>query len=229
MISNKKLILIDIDDTLLDFDLSAHSAILAAASEYGLEGTEELLSAFDRINPTLWESVEKKEITKKRLFEIRWDTVFGELNGCFPRGTDFENAFKLALRTAAVPIEGAAELLGYLSSKYTLCVASNSTLLQQETRLKAAGMRHFFDKIFVSDLIGAEKPSREFFDYCFAGLESITPEESVMIGDSLSADIAGGNRYGMTTVFIDRGKPNRHPEIIPDFTVTALSEIKKLL
>ena len=104
---------------------------------------------------------------------------------------------------------GVRELLEYLKGKYILCVASNGPGEQQVHRLEIAGMKKYFDYIFVSERIGASKPSKVFFERAFVELnegrkEIILPEDTVMIGDSLTSDIAGGQAFGMEVCLFRR-------------------------
>ena len=76
---------------------------------------------------------------------------------------------------------------------------------QQLNRLERGGMRKYFTHCFVSEKVGVEKPSLRFFEKCMEELPGIEPEECLMIGDSLTADIAGGHAAGLKTCWY-------HPE-----------------
>ena len=103
-----------------------------------------------------------------------------------------------------VPVEGAKEMLAYLSGKYSLYVASNGYSVKQRERLKKAGMFDYFTDMFVSEETGTQKPQKEFFDYCFARMEKdLKPEEVMIIGDGLTSDMAGGNNAGIRTCWFN--------------------------
>ena len=116
-----------------------------------------------------------------------------------------EHVFRSYLHNSAVPVSGALETLEALAGKYIFCAASNGPYEQQLNRLERGGMRKYFTHCFVSEKVGIEKPSLRFFEKCMEELPGIEPEECLMIGDSLTADIAGGHAAGLKTCWY-------HPE-----------------
>ena len=120
-----KVIFIDIDNTLLSFDEYVKQAMREGFEKFGLgEYRGEMFGVFLGINAKLWRAIEKKEITFEELGQIRWNMVFEKLGIDFD-GVVFEDYFRARLRESAIPVDGAYEMLDYLSSKYTLCAASN--------------------------------------------------------------------------------------------------------
>ncbi len=222
-----KAILVDIDNTLLDFNACTLKAMKECFSEYGLSYKEEYYDIFRRINNAMWEEVEKGTLTVPRLYEIRWNTIFSEL-GIVADGISFEKKFHRYIETGYEKIEGAEELLSYLSEKYFVAAASNAPYEQQKGRLFSAGLLPFIKELFVSEKIGAQKPSPEFFDYCVNSL-GIPREEIIIIGDSLSADIKGGIAAGIKTCWFNPEEKALPEGVTPDFQIKKLEEIKKIL
>lgn len=222
-----KAVLIDIDNTLLDFNASAKQAMRLAFEKAGLPFDESVLPTFIRINDGLWRKIENKLMTREELHANRWNIILAAL-GIDYDGTRIEKDFLSNLDFCAVPVDGALDILEYLSEKYYLCTASNAPREQQYKRMKVSGIDRHIQKAFISQEIGADKPSKEFFDGCFRAMHGITPRETVIIGDSLSADIGGGKEYGLKTVWCNfYGKQD--PLQLADYTVSALSEIKSIL
>lgn len=216
-------IFIDVDNTLLDFDACANKSIELACAECGVPFSQRLIDVFHPINLDLWHKLEKKEITKQQLFQVRFDKVFSAV-GIDADGRRFEDAFHKNLFEIAITIDGAKELLEYLHSKYKVYVASNATLAQQTNRLKNADLLQYIDGIFVSEEIGYPKPQKEFFDACFASLQGVIPSQTIMIGDSASADINGARDYGMKTLWYNhRHEPTAEVEC--DFVADDLRQI----
>ena len=193
-------IFIDVDNTLLDFDACANKSIETACDRFGVPYTQRFIDVFHPVNLDLWHRLERKEITKEQLFQVRFNKVF-EILGIECDGHAFEDEFHKNLFETAIKIDGAEELLKYLHSKHKVYVASNATLAQQQNRLKNAGLLKYIDGIFVSEEIGYPKPQRAFFDACFASLPDANPSNTIMIGDSVSADINGAREYGMKTIW----------------------------
>ncbi len=219
---------IDIDDTLLDFDKNASLAVKNAFEAVGLVYKEEYGPWFLRINDSLWQKIERKEITRSDLHEIRFKVVLNEFNlkeDC----ARLEQLFRKYLFDLAIPVDGALELVKYLWKKYTLVVASNAIYHQQINRLKKAGMLDYFEKIFVSEKIGHNKPNKEFFDACFKELDGASPSNTIMIGDSLTADIMGASDYGMKTIWFNKKNLPLPTKKFYTHTVSSLEEIKKYL
>lgn len=230
---NIKAILIDIDDTILDFDAYVKEAMRTGFQKFGFSPyKEEMYQTFLKINTKLWSELEKGKLSFPELKKIRWNLVFQALGIDFD-GEMFENYFRGELFHSAIPVEGAVELLDYLSEKYPLYTASNGPYLQQLNRLKVGGMEHYFKDFFISEKIGFSKPSKEFFDSCFTVLkksnESILPENVLMIGDSLSSDMRGAADYGMKTCFFDKKNKGLTDDLKINFYVKNLIDIKKII
>ena len=125
-------------------------------------------------------------------------------------------------------MDGAEALLDEISEKYDLYLMSNGTAAVQDRRIAASGIAKHFKGIFISERIGYNKPSREFFDRCFAKIPDLKKEESIIVGDSLSSDIQGGiNASILTCHYNSRGE--KKEGIIPDYTIKSLEELPALL
>ena len=200
--SKVKVILIDIDNTLLDFNRGSEASMMKCMAHFCLPVPEGMYATFKRVNDGLWHRIEKGTLTKDELHKIRWGLVFEELGIDFD-GVTFETEFLETLKYSSVPVDGAFELLRYLGGKYKVCAASNAPSVQQRSRLKNCGMLEYFDELFISEEIGHPKPSAAFFDACFERLGGVGRDEVVMIGDSLTADIYGGKEYGLMTIWFN--------------------------
>lgn len=220
-------IFIDVDNTLLDFNACAQDAIKKAFLDAGLTYTDDVFSTFTRHNNVLWRRMEMGEITKKELFAMRWQIILEDL-GIETDISAFDKSFVDALGESHAPVEGALEALRYLASKYPVYVASNAQQGQQDRRLTLAGMREYISWIFSSDEIGFAKPSLDFFKACYEQIDPVPKEEILLIGDSLHADIVGGNGFGMQTCWYNYHREAAHESIKPDFSMTDMREILNL-
>lgn len=218
-------IFIDVDNTLLDFDKCANQSITEACALFGIENPQRLCERFHPYNLSLWQQLERKELTLDELLEKRFATLFKSL-GIDADGIAFEKAFHDGLAVSAVAVDGAKELLEHLSKNHTLYVASNAPLGQQTQRLKKAGFDKYIKGYFVSAEIGHLKPNKEFFDACFDSIKD-APKDVVMIGDSLTADIVGARNYGLKTIWFDKYRTGKSADC--DYIVSSLSEIKNIL
>lgn len=222
-----KAVLIDIDNTLLDFNKCAEKSIEMAFNKYGLKFNEKVFPVFKKINDGLWLDIEKNIITREILHDIRFNKVFGALGIEFD-GHIIEKEFLKNLALTAFAVDGAVEITKYLSQKYVLCTASNAFYNQQVNRLTMAGIYPYISKMFISERIGFSKPNAEFFDACINGLNGIDKSQIIMIGDSLTADIYGAKRYGLRTIWFNKEGIKKHVKEA-DYTVSNLMEIKEIL
>lgn len=229
-----KVVFIDIDNTLLSFSGYVRESMKEGFARFGLKPyTEAMFPIFERINNSLWRQIEQGTLSYEELMEIRWNRIFKELEIDFD-GKVFEEYFKEKLFYSAVLEPGAMELLQYLSQHYVLCIASNGPYEQQMNRLRIGKMQNYFSHFFVSSKIGAQKPGREFFDRCFKELRAsefpeLSPEETMIIGDSISSDISGGSGYHMHTCLYQKNPaPDAHLSGA-DYVVASLEEIKQIL
>ena len=185
-----KTVLMDIDNTVLDFDRCAESSIRQGLTELGIPCPEGMFPVFREINDILWREIEKGNLTRAGLRAIRWPWIF-------------EDRFVRLLWDSHEPVDGAEEVLRQLSARYALYAASNAPAGEQQNRLRLAGFDRYFRGLFISQEMGAPKPSQAFFDACFARLGDPPREEVLLIGDSLTADIQGAVAYGLPCCWFD--------------------------
>lgn len=223
-----RFLLLDLDDTVLDFHKSEQLAIEKTLREFGMEPTEAVCALYSRINQEHWERLERKEITRPQVlvgrFAVLMETlqVDGDAAACSRRYME-----NLSQETHFLP--GAYEALEALSKSYALYAVSNGNLRVQEGRLAKANISHFFREIFISEALGADKPSPEFFRIVFDRIPDFDPRKAMIVGDSLTSDILGGINAGIATCWINP-KHKAHPaEICPDHQIEALSQLAALL
>ncbi len=224
-----KAVLLDVDNTILDFNVCAKVSMQAVFRDFGLTYKEEMFPVFLEVNGKLWEEIEKEQLKREELYKIRWKLIFEALGIEGPDSVRVDEAFRKYIAESAEPVCGAHALLRYLSGKYTLCIASNASRARQEKRLANAGMLQYTDHLFTSEEIGHPKPEKAFFDACLAALPGVKREEIVVIGDSLTADIAGGKGSGLKTIWYNYNREPAPESTVPDYTVDTLSEILNIL
>ena len=223
-----KAVLIDIDNTILDFTKSADMAIKICSERAGLDLPENYLEVFLAVNDRLWGLLEQRKIEKQDIYDRRWTEIFSILK-IDEDGKKFEDDFRSTIRDIAIPVDGAEEILRYLSSKYPVYCASNASRERQKHRLSLNGFDKFISGLFISEDIGYQKPAREFFDACISALAPLKKEELVMIGDSVSADIKGAENAGIQSIWFNIKGESPEKYGPPPVYVNKLSEIKEIL
>lgn len=219
---------LDLDDTILDFHKAEKIAITKTIGDFGVTVTDEVLSTYSAINKAHWEMLERGELTREEVLTQRFRVLFehyGMKVDCVACARNYEK--NLAIGHYFLP--GAEAAVDALSKKYRLFLASNGTASVQAGRMTSANLYRFFEKVFVSQEIGYNKPSREYFTACFAQIPGFDPRKAMIVGDSLTSDILGGINAGIATCWVNpTGKPGR-PDIQPDYEIKALAELPELL
>lgn len=225
---NIKAILIDIDNTLLDFNRSANKASENVARLHNISLPENYTEVFHKVNDELWTELECGKIDKTDIYRRRFRRIF-EILEISVNSDAFEEDFRKEMRSTAVMVEGAKDILRYLSEKYPVYTASNASRLQQEIRLKNSGLWQYLSGMFTSEEIGFQKPAKEFFYACCSELYPIRPNEIIMIGDSISADIIGAKNFGLKSIWFNFYRSTYADYSFTDFHVNKLEEIKNIL
>ena len=221
-------VFMDVDDTLLDFKECARQNVRNCCQKNGVPYSDDLFEFFLSRNIILWKRIEDGLLTVDELHLTRWAGIFRDY-GIEADGPAFELDFIAGLRDTSVPVAGSREAMKYLHSKYKVYVVSNASNLQQSTRLGKAGLMQYVDGVFGALDIGFNKPSREYFDYCFAQLPETSPAQTVIVGDSLNADISGGTAYGLRTIWFNIRNVEPSDSTLPDYTIYSLGELTSLL
>ncbi len=219
---------LDLDDTILDFHKAERIAVSKTFRCLGLEPTQEILARYHLLNQLHWQMLERGELTRDQVLVQRFGALFEEL-GVPINPVECARMYEGLLGVGHYFLPGAEEALEQLRKKYKLYLASNGTASVQASRIKSAGLARFFQGIFISQEIGANKPTLEFFIRCFAKISNFDVRRAMMVGDSLTSDIRGGRNAGMATCWINPwGKP-RDPEIPVDYEIPSLAQLPALL
>lgn len=225
-----KNLLFDLDDTILDFKAAEEAAISTVLVHYGFRPTPELLSDYSRVNLGLWEKLERREILIDEVLHSRFEIFFRTL-GRTVEGPEVEKVFRRVINEHAQLVPGALDLLSGLSGRFGIYAVSNGLYDTQLARLGKAGIRQFFDNLFISESVGVNKPDARFFSYVSQHIPGFSPREALVIGDSLTSDIQGGFNAGIPTCWFNRFSQAR-PELSslrPDFEIRRLAELPGLL
>ena len=225
-----KVVLWDIDGTLLDFEAAEEAAIRTLFGKYSLgECTDEMLERYKVINRSFWESLERGEITKHQVLVGRYEKFFGE----YGLNTDIAEAFnadyQLSLGDTIVHRDDCMSLLRALKGKVKQLVVSNGTVAAQTKKLRLSGIGEIMDGIYLSEEIGAEKPSTAFFEPVQKELEGIDRSEIMIIGDSLTSDMKGGNNIGIVTCWYNPHHKELTEDCKVDVQIADLHEVPALL
>jgi YjjG family noncanonical pyrimidine nucleotidase len=217
-------LLFDADGTLFDFDRSQAIALAEVFSLSGVPFEPGYLATYQRISRTLWEALERGEITpallKVRRFELLLETI-----GVNHPPAAFSDRYLECLATRAELLPDAVEVLSVLSGKYRMAILTNGLQAVQRPRLARSAIRDYMAGIIVSEEIGASKPAPRYFDAAFAQLKIPAKHQALMIGDSWASDIMGAMNYGLDTCWYNPGKKPRPADGNITREITGLREL----
>ncbi|MBQ9664322.1 MAG: YjjG family noncanonical pyrimidine nucleotidase [Oscillospiraceae bacterium] len=221
-------VLLDLDDTILDFRKAEHRALARSLSAFGIASDEQILSRYSEINKQYWERLEDGLLTREQVLVGRFQELLYEL-GASADASQLRDTYERNLSEGHFFVDGAEELLELLQDRYRLFLISNGTAVVQEGRLASAGISHCFEQIFISEKVGANKPDRVFFERCFEQIPGFDREQSIVVGDSLTSDIRGGINAGVKTCWFNLRRLPARQDIVPDYRIDRLEELPPLL
>lgn len=226
-----KVLLFDVDNTLLDFDANEEESFKSMMNEMGEVWSEAIYETYKTLNTDLWKRIEKNEITVKEGVNRRFADLM-EIYGKTVDGTLWETTYRKYLNQGIQEIPDVHQVLGRLQEEgYELYVITNGVTETQESRMARSGLDRYFRAAFISGRIGAGKPSREFFDYVKEHVPGFQEKEALVIGDSLSSDIKGGIDAGIPTCWFTRATDAARKTmledsgLVPDHVIGNLTEI----
>ena len=221
-------LLLDLDDTILDFHKAERIAIAKSIRDFGVEPTEAVLGRYHVINKWHWEQLELGKMTREEVLVGRFAILFQEM-GIAVNAVDVARGYEKNLAIGHYFLPGAEEAVDTLHKKYRLFLVSNGTASVQKGRMTSANLYRFFEKVFVSQEIGHNKPAKAYFDACFAQISDFDPAKAVIVGDSLSSDIQGGINAGIKTCWVNPSHATPQNGIVPDYEIEALHQLPALL
>lgn len=226
-----ELIIFDADGTLLDYDQAEQYAFTNLCSELDIQRTDELIETYHTVNSGLWKEFEQKSVTIEALKYQRFHRTFEKLG----IDADAKNASAIYLSylgEAGFCMPGVKQMLESLKEDRQLALLTNGIARTQHTRLEKAGIKHFFHPVVISEEAGCQKPDVQIFSYLFERALYQDKVGTLMVGDSISSDIAGGNAFGIDTCLItfgSAGSEQQYSHVKPTYTVGSFDELLELL
>ncbi|WP_195702002.1 YjjG family noncanonical pyrimidine nucleotidase [Companilactobacillus futsaii] len=224
---NYKYILIDLDDTILDTRANTRNALKEMSKFVDFPFNDEQIQYWYQMNDSLWKQLEEKQISRQELMNSRFPNLFRHFNKKIDT-TNINQQYFALLNQQHELMPGAKKTLQELNKTYRLFAASNGTSDKQYSQTAGAKIDQYFEKIFLSENIGFDKPDKKFFKSIENKLQA-PPKDFLMIGDSLSSDIAGANDSDIDSLWYNKNKIVSQTQVKPTFEVTSLPEILNIL
>ena len=222
----------DVDQTLLDFTKSEDYALRYAFGQFGKKIDGQIVDLYSAINDSYWKRLEREEITKEEVLRGRFETLFERLSISDISISEFASIFQNALGSVYYYKDDSFLLCNELKKDFHQYIVTNGVTWTQLNKLKLAGFDRIMDGIFISEKIGSPKPAREFFDRCFLQIPDFQKEKTIIIGDSLTSDMQGGNNAGIACCWYNPGAKvltEKEKQLRIDYEIRNLWEIKDVL
>ncbi|EPZ43184.1 HAD superfamily hydrolase [Streptococcus pyogenes] len=172
------------------------------------------------MNQNLWKQLEGGDISKADLVNSRFALLFAHF-GVTVDGRQLAEGYQKHLKDQGQVYAGAKELLADLTAQgYNLYAATNGIATIQQGRLQASGLAPYFKAIFISEQSGSQKPKKAFYDWMTQQVSNYQPDQALMIGDSLSADVQGGINAGMDTLWYNPKHLLNNSPVHPTYEVS---------
>ena len=209
-------VLLDVDNTLLDFDAAERQALTDMLAEYELPHDARACEIYHAVNRELWDALAKGQLTKPKLFQQRFGRFMKAMdlpdNG---KAVQMNDRYEELLSTHADLLPGALTALEELSEVATLAIVSNGAVMVQEAR--------------ISEKVGAAKPSAKLFEHVLKDLGITNRSRVLMVGDDLLADIKGGQNAGLDTCWFNLKNEENKSNIHPKFKIGSYEDLYKIV
>ena len=221
-------IFFDLDHTIWDFEKNSSITFSKLLVKYKIDvNFLDFLKVYKPINFKYWKLYREEKISKEFLRHNRLKSAFDELriNVSTNLIDKISNDYIRFLPENNFLIKNSIKILDYLKTKYDLHIITNGFTDVQNKTIKNSGLKDYFINVIDSETVGVKKPNPKIFHYALNITDGV-PEKSLMIGDSLEADILGSLNCGFKAIHLiqDDEPSHKHCRIIKD-----LKELEKIL
>ena len=225
-----KVILWDVDGTLLAFKPAEKAAIKKCFEVFGLgECTDEMLGRYSVINKGYWEKLERKEITKQEVLVNRFADFFQSENINTDCAVRFNEEYQKLLGETICFCDNAYELMKSLKGRVKQYAVTNGTKAAQDRKLSKSGLIDIFDEVFISEVVGIEKPDAGFFEHVWEKIGHYEKSEVMIVGDSLTSDMQGGNNAGIVCCWYNPNNEKNTANLRIDYEIGDLQKIRDIV
>ena len=225
-----KVILWDVDGTLLDFKKAEYAAIKKCFEIFKLgECTDEMIERYSIINRKYWEKLERGEITKQEVLINRFIDFFEAENIKSDCAKEFNEQYQKWLGETVCFCDNSYELMENLKGRVKQYAVTNGTKAAQDRKLSKSGLIDIFDGVFISEVVGCEKPGIKFFEYVWEQIGDYDKKEILIVGDSLTSDIQGGNNAGIMCCWYNPKNIKNETNLRIDYEIDDLQKILEII
>ena len=225
-----KYLLWDIDGTILNFELAERAAIRSLFDRFKLgECSDEMLMYYSQINKRYWQLMESGKIKKDKMLVERFIEFFSNKGINADIAAEFNKEYQIALCDTIVFNDDAIDIIKHQKKTCKIIIVTNGTEVVQEKKLERSGLNDIVDNVFISELVGFEKPNIKFFEKVILEVGIKDLKETIIIGDSLTSDIQGGHNIGIDTCWYNPKNEENTTLLRPKYTIRNLHELENII
>lgn len=213
-------ILFDADETLFSF--RSFGGLQKVLARYGLEFNEQDYAAFQAVNQRLWIAYQNQEIDAEGLQRQRFSRL-AALTDEDPLKLNALLMEEMAL--LSLPLENTVATLQALQGKCKMGIITNGFNAMQQKRLDNTQTAPFFELLVVSENVGIAKPDKRIFEYAFAQMGNVDKRRILMVGDTLSSDIVGGQNAGIDTCWFNPHQKPNDSDVRPTYEIHSMLQL----
>lgn len=222
-------LLFDADDTLFDFPQASHQAFSKLCASQNIPDTPEVHQHYHQINLEYWAAFDRGEITKEQVFLGRFTRFFQE-TGLDRDPEQCNREYLHHMGQGVFPLPHAEEVCQELVRRgHKLYIITNAAASVQRNRLKNSVFNQFVTAAFISEEAGAAKPDPRYYQYVFSRVPELSPQNTLVIGDSLVTDIRGANQVGLPCCWYNPQRKTNDTDLRIDYEIQDLTEILDLV
>ncbi|MBN1380416.1 MAG: YjjG family noncanonical pyrimidine nucleotidase [Deltaproteobacteria bacterium] len=217
-------LLFDADGTLFDYEQAERLALSKTLEDSGIACSRSCHLYYNQINKKLFKELEQGTIKASELKTRRFEMLFAEI-GISLDVNPFSERYLANLSQYAMLLPGALDTVRSLYPKFKMYMVTNGLSRVQRPRFGRSDIRAFFIDIIISDEIGVSKPAKGFFDIAFQMIGNPDKKDVLIIGDSLSADMAGGVVFGIDTCWYNPHQANNENDLPVSYEISELRQL----
>lgn len=225
-----KYLLWDIDGTIINFELAERAAIRSLFKRFKLgDCSDEMLMYYSQINKRYWQLMESGKIKKDKMLVERFIEFFSNKGINADIAAEFNKEYQIALCDTIVFNDDAIDIIKHQKKTCKIIIVTNGTEVVQEKKLERSGLNDIVDNVFISELVGFEKPNIKFFEKVILEVGIKDLKEALIIGDSLTSDIQGGHNIGIDTCWYNPKNEENTILLSPTYSIRNLHELENII
>ena len=192
----------------------------------GVPDTLDTRALYHRINQELWAAFDRGEVSKDYVTLERFVRFFAGVEAAAgPRQVQPGLPHCPGCRGLSPCLTRRRSAGNWSAGGHKLYIVTNAVASVQRSRLQGSVFAALITDAFISEDAGASKPDPAYYAYVRSRIPGLTPENGLVIGDSLSTDIQGANNAGLPCCWYNPAGKARPEDLRIDYEIRDLREL----